>query len=243
MNKKDLIKEVNILSNNDNEEDAERLLESYLEKNPNDIDMLMRHAVFVLYPPIYNETKSINSLTKILQIDPDNIDAILFLACITHYDFPDIRDEAKILEMLSSIKTNDTEKLSMIELAKSWMYCSIEEDNYIKLNGNLDDFYKTPENYIQYESALKKSIEFYPYHVLNYKHLAHLYNTCNRKRESIELLKTAIKNVATICQKNNCDERDWTSIQEYFDELVKGTPPSDSLYESLGEYLVEYSKP
>ena len=65
----------------------------------------------------------------------------------------------------------------------------------------------------------------------------------NKKASAAKLIKKAIKNVKVIYKEGEGLDGDWTCPQEYFNELVKGTHISESLYKSLGEYLVEYSKP
>jgi tetratricopeptide (TPR) repeat protein len=225
-----LIKTANKLINKSDSKDTnkiEKIFESYLEKHPKEVDMWLRMAVFELCSPFSYYPKSLECINEILKIDPYNFEAILLFACVNHFHIPEY--DMEVLEKLSNIKTDDPEKLSMIEYAKSWSYERIEEDNYKMLHGDLDGFYKSPENYKQYENALKKSIDLYAHHVFNYKKLACLYSRFNRIVEaessvqlSSKLLKTAHKNIKIVYQENDGHKRDWTSAQEYFDELVKG---------------------
>jgi tetratricopeptide (TPR) repeat protein len=226
-----LIKTANKLIDRRNSKDTnkiEKIFESYLEKHPTDIDMWLRMAVFELCSIFSYYPKSLECIKKILKLDQNNFEAILLFACINHFHIPEY--DMEVLEKLSRIKTDDLEKLSMIEYVKSWSYIRIEEDNYKEIHGNLDGFYKSPENYKQYEQALKKSINLYPYHVFNYKDLADLYSKFNRivgikssVQLSSKLLKTAIKNVKIFYRESDVYERDWTSVHEYFNELIKGT--------------------
>ena len=243
MNKKEsLIKEVNKLvktRNSDDIDKAEMLLENYLKENPKDIEMWIRFCVFELQPPLCDGERGLKYIYKVLEMDPNNFEAVMLMACIDRF----LASANSVIIKLSQIRTDDPEKLSMIEYAKAWSYERIEEDNYKAIHGNLDGFYKSPENYKQTEEALKKSINLYPCHVYSYKHLARIYNRCNKKASAAKLIKKAIKNVKVIYKEGEGLDGDWTCPQEYFNELVKGTHISESLYKSLGEYLVEYSKP
>ena len=219
----------------------EATFENYLENHPTDIDMWLRMAVFELTSLFSYYPKSLGCINTVLDTEPSNFTAIMLLTCVDRFHAPVSHN---LLDKLSSIKTDDPEKLSMIEYVKSWSYEQIEENKYSKLNGDSSEgFYKSPENYKQYESALKKSIKHYQHHINNYEFLAHLYAKCNRKKEAVELLKVAIKNANALDKENSNDKEDESSPQNYLNWLVKGTCIYASTYESLGEYLVEYSKP
>ena len=245
MNQKELlIEEVNRLvktRNGDAIDKAEMLLEDYLKEKPKEVDMWVRLAVFELTSLFSYYPKSLGCINTVLDTEPSNFTAIMLLTCVDRFHAPVSHN---LLDKLSSIKTDDPEKLSMIEYVKSWSYEQIEENKYSKLNGDSSEgFYKSPENYKQYESALKKSIKHYQHHINNYEFLAHLYAKCNRKKEAVELLKVAIKNANALDKENSNDKEDESSPQNYLNWLVKGTCIYASTYESLGEYLAEYSKP
>lgn len=220
---------------------AEGLFEDYVRKHPKDIDMWIRFAVFELQPPLCDYTKTAELLDQVFKLDPNNFEALLLLAFINHYHAP-VLDYNYMIEALSSYKTNDFEKLSMLEYAKSWSYQIIEEDIYKKLHRDLDSFYSSSENYTQYESALKKSIELYPYHVFNFWGLADLYNEIDNKDKAVKLIKKAMENVKVVYKPGEGLDGDWTSPEEYFNENIKGTHISKSIYKFLNDDLKEYSQ-
>lgn len=242
--KKIIIEEVNkLIKTRDyiSIEKAEVIFNNYLKENPKDIDMWVRFTVLEIQPLLCDYEKILECVNEILKLDQHNFEAIMLFACLNHFFAPDY--DMEVLKKLSEIMTSDPEKLSMVEYAKSWSYSRVEEDKYRKLYGNVDGFYNRPENYKQYENALKESINLYSHHVLNYQDLAYLYSKTNRKHESVNLLKAAIANVKLVYKKDDVFQEDWTSVQGYFDECVKGIHRSKCLYESLINDLKEYSQP
>ena len=216
-----IIKKVNEYHNLGDEDliyKGEGLLEEYLKNNPDDIDMLLRLGAYVLAPPIVNDLKTMDCVYKILNIDKNNVEAVLLYACANLlYCFENYQEA---LDLLLGLKTDDPEKLSMIEYAKSWSY----EYEY---------------KYDQFEQALIKSVQLYPFHVWNCRDLGRLYIKQGRKSEGFELLSKAIGNVKIAC--NSDHEVDWTDANEYLDEFIRGTHIPDSLYESLKNELLEVS--
>lgn len=217
MDKKELIKKVNELDDLDRATEGESLLDEYLIKHPNDIDVLIRLATYVLGPPLSYYPKAIECLEKVFELDNNNIEAHLLFACINRFHGPYYDEEA--LDGLNKLKTNDPEEQSMIEYAKSWSYDNLEQWDLC-------------------EQSLLKSIQLYPYNVWNYRDLGLLYIKQGRKSEGLALLSNAINNVKVIFRQNDGHESDWTSAQRYFDELIRGTHITDSVYECLEEDLL-----
>src|SRR3990167_8712915 len=158
MNKEGLLKRVNeLFSQRDiiSVDNAEELLDNYLINNPNDADMWLRLAVIQLYAPLNYYPKAIECIYRVFELNSNNVEAHLLYAYINHFHYPANYEGVAI--NLSNIKTEDTEKLSMIEYAKSWSYMDNLKDACL------------------YEKALKKSIQLHPYHAWNYIDLGRFY--------------------------------------------------------------------
>src|SRR3990167_11189863 len=120
MSKKDLIKKINELDDQGFAEDADSLFDNYLELYPNDIDMLLRQATYLLGPPLGDYLKALDCIDAVLSIDSNNIEACLLWACALNFMLGDV--DSDVFNKLSKIETNDPDKQSMIEYVKSWYY-------------------------------------------------------------------------------------------------------------------------
>ena len=214
--KTELIKKLNDLIIIHNFDEAEKIMEELLANEPYNTELWLRYAVLELNSPLTDPIRSIECLNKIFQYDKYNFEAILLLCCIYHFHLGDIDDE--LISKLDSVKTNDKEKLSMIEYIKSWYY-DRKEDNKM------------------YEQVLLKSIELFSGNVLNYKRLAQFYVKNGNIKRSQELIKLALKNITLVYSKDYF--HDFTDVNEYFNEFVRGIHSTSNHYESLEEELMQ----
>ena len=204
-----LIKKINILIDKNQFDEAEKEIEDLLKVDPYNTDLWLRLAILETIPSLSYYPKAIESLNKILEYDDANFEAILLLICINHYMIGFIEDE--LIDKIEKIKTNDKEKLSMLEYAKSWYFQRLDKNKYVE--------------------SLQKSIELYPYHVFNYEKLAQYYKRNGEFNKANTLIEQALKNVKFIyCEQSNKQEHDDTSIDKYFNEFVKGTHITDIVY-------------
>lgn len=220
MNKEELIIKTNELYDQNKASEGELLFDEYLDKHPYDVDVLLRLAVYVLVPPLSYYPKSLECIYKIFSLD-NNVRANLLFACINHFHCPDYDEE--ILSRLEGLKTDNLEEQSMIEYVKSWSYYRLGM-------------------WSLYEHSLIKSIQLYPFNVWNYDDLGKFYIKHGKQKEGLELITKAIKNVREVFLDDyDYSKCDYSSIQEYFDELIRGTHITDVLYESLKKELLEVS--
>ncbi len=215
--KKIIISKVNELFKQDKIEEPERLLENYINQYPKDLDMLLRFAVFELNYPIYDHIKSIEAIDKILELDSNNIDTLLLLSYIKHFMLGDI--DQKMLKKFAQVKTDDLQKLSMLEYVKSW-------------------FYDREKNYDMYEKTLLKSISLYSKHVYNNLDLGRFYLKQGNLIEAKKLLLSALNNIELVFPDVDY-EYDCTDVNKIFYEFIKGTHTTSFMKGSIIKSLEE----
>lgn len=228
MKKQETIKQANALSAESKMDEAEALFDEYLQANPNDVEMWLRLAVLENSPPLCYFPKAIDCLQKVLEIDPNNFEAAMLYAYTNYYHTPEKEFAIENLQILNSLKTDDPEKQSMIEYAKSLLYSRLSSEKYI----------------IEYEQALLKSISLHQKHVRNYWALFNLYRG-KKPHKAIEFATTAIKNVQKIYPRKKQKDYDWTNYNEHINEFIKGTHLTTEVFEMLEESLEKcksYSK-
>lgn len=198
---------------------AEEKIEKYLNNNPFDTDIWLLFAMFEYQIPVKDTNKSIECLKNILKYDPSNSTAILLLAAFYNNEFGYIDDD--LFTRLNTIKNQNNEIMSMIELAKSWHYGSLLKNNYVAQ-----------------EESLIKSINLCPYCVRNYINLANLYLEQGKINKGKELLKKAINNIKNVYFENY-DPLNINDIEEFFNTYFKGThttrPALNLLIKKLNE--------
>ena len=218
-----IIKKANEYNNSADRYDVlmgEKLFDDYIAKHPNDIDMLLRLATYLLLWQFGDTPKAMECINRVLELDKNNIEATLLLVCIKFF-YICTSEEDRL--SLCNLKTDDPEELSMIEYAKSWTYVNNKKQQDL------------------YQEALEKSVQLYSFHVWNHMHLARFYIKQDRKTEARSLMQKAIKNVKVVFHLDNEQKNDWTSTQEYFNKIIRGTHITDVLYESLKNELLEVS--
>lgn len=194
------------LSKDNKSLELKKFLEASLLKSPNNTEIILRLSILELYPPFVNEENSIKLLEKLLALQSDNYEALILLAYIYEVYWTGINQE--LFEKLDMAAIQNNEILSMIERAKAWYYkkaCWYD-------NQKCD----------LYEKLLLNSIKLCPFHVYNYTELANFYLKQNKRSEARKLLEIAIKNIKKIVPRN-CELGDFTSINYFLNENMKGT--------------------
>lgn len=194
-------------------ENIEKILETQIQKEPNNISLWLRLATLEQKLPLVDYEKSIVCLEKVLAIDKDNPIALLLTALTNYIHIGIVTKELK--NRLTSLHTNDPELNSMLKYTASWFY---------------EDVCNKNANPIREEKLLKESINLYQGHVYNYKRLAQLYFKQGRKAEAKDLMRKALSNVKNISPIEN-RLRDATDVNDFFNEHIKGTYTAN--YDSL----------
>ncbi len=192
-----------------------KLIDEYLEKNPEDTDARLRLAMLEFTPPWEDPEIISKYLNEIFKYDPNNVYAILTLACIQNTLWGKITDE--VFEKLNNLSSENSEISSMIELAKAW-------------------YYKYKDNNELYEKHLLSSISYCNQHVKNYKALAYFYAGRGKKDKAKKFSQKAINNVKVIYDENS-SITDVTDVEEFINEYLKGTHITEPNLESIYELL------
>lgn len=185
-------------------ERAEKIMDDYLEDNPDDIEMWLRQATFVLNLPIADFVKSRECVEEVLEMDPTNSTALLLLANIYHFHIGIIPEE--VYSQFLNARPANQDHQGMISYAKAWFFRDINKDLYAQ--------------------ALQQSIAECPHHVWNHFYLAQYFLTIGKRQEAYQLAKKALNNVCYIfplpgtVSEEPCDHSDWNDI---FNEEIKGT--------------------
>lgn len=177
-----------------------QLLKVYLKNDPNNIDLLLRLGVFVIFPGIADPYEAIDAFELALKIDKNNVIALLGIAYVNNYCLGGVNE--KLFFRINSVDVVNNEELSMLKYVASWFY-EIKNDN------------------INQEKLLKESIFLCDSHVYNYVGLAKLYIKRNKKNEGIALAKKALSNIKNVYSENY-SSNDPTDYNEFINEGIKG---------------------
>ncbi|SMO52693.1 hypothetical protein [Melghirimyces algeriensis] len=197
-------------------EEIENFLDKYLKRNPNCIEAWLRLAVLVFEPPIADYEKSETCLKNVLEIEYDNLQAILILSFIQSVIYGEVTKETFF--RLQNIKVHDSELESLQLLAKSWYYESKNMDT-------------------QRESLLKKSCNLGPRYVSNHVTLGQLLIQKGMSEKGRLYIKRALQNVKQIYDQVDDHELDHTDYHEFINERIKGIHLTSVTYESIRKYL------
>lgn len=177
-------------------EQAEVVIESQLKYNYN-IDLLLKLAVTVLCVPLVDYNKSLACVKNVYEIDENNFQAIILECCIHYYHLGGI--DSELFSKLNRINNVSDKDLSIVKYVMSWYY----ENNDIK----------------NYMLCLQESTNLCKEYVENYKDLGLLYLKQGQISKGLEYLKKALSNIQQVYSD---DIHDFTSVQEYFDEMITG---------------------
>jgi tetratricopeptide (TPR) repeat protein len=203
------IQKINQLCSLHKAEEAEEKFENFIQKNPNNIEMLLRFAFFEYYSDLHDDLKCIHYLKLVLNLEPNNLDALLLLSdlVIARHD-----EKLSLFNRLEFVQTEDNEYASMIEYCKTL-------------------FYQDENNNEMREKTLEKSIELCSTHFYNNYELAKIYKEKKEFVKAYILMKSALKNIRLVYPPEGHDI-DYTDYQEYFNELIKRVHVSHLHYKS-----------
>lgn len=189
------------------EQKLKERLEEQIITDPNNIDLLLRLALFELEPPEGDPDKCIEYLNRILNLDENNVIALLFFAHLHEYVVFFIPD--KLLTKIETLYTDNAEHNSMLKYVASWSYGEFRKNNLTKE-----------------EKLLNESIEIYSGHVWNYVHLARLCAEQGRIVESQKLAQKALANIQKVYSYDAL-EYDPTKITDFLNTEIKGINLND----------------
>ncbi len=217
---KSIIEQINKLSEKRSMEaalEAEKIIIKELEKDPYNIDLLLRFAILEKDVPLGDYEKGFIILNSALAYKPKNPLVLVILAAFHNFYGHGITKG--LHDEIISYQTDDPEIKSMLYYELSWYYAEIGDKNKL-------------------EDVLQKSVNLYPKHVFNQYDLAELYYKKNKLREAKTLIQNAIANVIKI-YTNDEDfiGYDNTSATQYINEIIRGTHITDGTYARLKELL------
>lgn len=212
------LKIIEINDDDDSGEKAEFLLEELIAQDPTDIDLWMRLAILEIKPPIVDYFRNFAYLEHVLKLSPQNPKALLCLAYSHVHDYIGMPDD--VFLRLKAIKTDSNELNSMFKYAMSW-------------------YYQDKNDFEQQEKLLNESINYYQEHVWNYVNLARCYIKKNKIIEAHQLVEKALKNVKNVQDPETGWRYDYTDVDEYINERVKGISQSFWNFESLKKMVLD----
>lgn len=182
------------------------LFDQYLSDNPCDTEVWLNYTM-CMYRLAEDVDYAEECLKKILDYEQNNIFATMLLVYIgAHSAYLD----DYLFRLLCNLKTENKEILSMIEFEKIWYYIGSE----------------------MYEKVLLESVKLYDKHVWNNVHLGWIYLEKGDIKKGQQFLKKGLDNVEFVYDGRPYDE---LSVEEYFNENIKGIHLSKPNYESILE--------
>ena len=217
---KSIIEQINKLSEKRSMKaalEAEKIIIKELERDPYNIDLLLRFAILEKDVPLGDYEKSFIILNSALAYEPKNPLVLVILAAFHNFYGHGITKE--LHDEIISYQTDDPEIKSMLYYELSWYYAEIGDKNRL-------------------EDILQKSVNLYHKHVFNQRNLAELYYKKNKLKEAKTLIQNAIANVVKV-YVNDEDSigYDNTSAIQYINEIIKGTHITNGTYARLKELL------
>lgn len=200
---------------NNNVKEAESILDRYIIKDKENIDLLLRLAVTVITVPLLDVDKGLHCIKKVQNIAQYNVKAKLLECCIYKYNFGGINEE--LYYDLCNLKTNNIKELSMIEFVKSWK-CLNDKKNQM--------FF------------LERSIDIDDTLVWNNIYLGRLRLELGNIEEGISLLYNGINNIKHIF--SNYDIFDFTNYDMYISEHIEGSYMTIINLQEIVASIVDY---
>ncbi|OYD06536.1 hypothetical protein [Paludifilum halophilum] len=149
-------------------------------------------------PPIADDFKSMDCLRKALDIEPDNLDALLVLSRMQDLSTMVEGVSEDVFEKLSQAQTDNPEYRSMLAFAKAW-------------------YYESKDMTQEYVQELKRSIQYFPGHVLNHISLSIYYKDHGQEEKSRYHRVQGIDHIDP-----ESDTEDRTDVQFFIRERIKG---------------------
>lgn len=194
---------------------AEKIIESRLEKKPNDIEMWIKLCLTELQFPFEDYLKSLYCIGEILKIDSQNAKAIILEASIKRnaYGF----FEKEVLEKLKRIKVCNNKQKSIV------LYFQAQ-------------YYHHTQKYLMEKELLKESILHYNEAVYPYMALGYLLFKEKNFLESKKSFENAAQNVVKIFGEETYD---FTDFNNYVDEYITGVSMTAENYSELQKWIAK----
>lgn len=196
-------------------EEIDRLLESYIEKDAYNTDLLLRISVLQLCPPLMDTERCIYYLLRILAYDKENLFALLILSYVENEMLGGMSDD--LFNILCNLKMDDEEEQSLV------YYC-------------LAGYYYYRDDCEKFEEMITLAIKTYPYHVKSYVSLGKFYIRNKNMVIGKDLIRTALANIRLVY--SNVSEIDVTDYKEFINENIKGVHITEVNLEGLKERLI-----
>lgn len=202
-------------------DEAERIILQYLKDHPKDTDAWLTLALAEMTPPFEDHRLIFKWMDSVLFYDPLNAYALLILSYVHTYMAGGIPEV--IFHRLDMIEDEDSDTLSMIEMAKSWYYISKKDLKNA-------------------EKALRKSIKYCNQHQTNLTKLGNLLIDQGKLEEGVDLLSQGMRNVRCILTYLDNDEIDPLCIEGFLNESLRGIDISAPNYEFIKENFEKATK-
>ena len=194
-------------------EKAGLIIKDYLKKYPQCTEAWLLLATIECNPPLEMADEVAKYINPILEYDPTNAYALLLLAHAQYYFTGIIEPET--YEKLCSIKNESSEVMAMVEVAKAR--------------------YFEGKNILEYEKAIKKSIEYSSEQTTNFSMLGKLYLEQGKIVTGKQMIKKGLNNVKKIITVADAIEQDYdpVSIENLFDYYYKGIEMMEFIHNEL----------
>lgn len=191
-------KELNLAIKNFDIEKAEKIIEKQIKNDTKNIELWFKLAVIELTVALVDYIKSLECINKILDIDKNNVLALILECCIHYYHLGGINED--LFNKLNLIRTNDEDVLSIIKYIMSLYYEDLDINKQKEL--------------------LEQSICLCNNYVTNYEELGKIYIIQGDLDKGKKLIKKAYDNIKLVYNEEEiCD---FTDVNEYINEHVKG---------------------
>ena len=194
---------------------VEKELLNILQKDNDNIEILLKLAMVYLQFPFENEEKSIMYLNKILDFDKYNFQALLIKMYLQNYYYGKMDEDFTIF---TNHNWNDSYKMAIAYYVYSWQFHW------------WDERMKTEEKM----RWLNKSIETCPNLVFTHYNLGDMYVKLNRIALGQKCYERAIKNV----KSTEFSYDDSIKAEAFIDEYVTGVRMSSINYEALKRKVI-----
>ena len=196
-----------------NVEEAETILKKEIEKNPKSIELWTKLCLTELQFPFEDEISALSCIEEIYKLSPLDANTLLLEAEIRNSRWGGISEELLL-------------KLKMIRGSNDIMAMSkYEQSKYYNLKGNKEIEKK----------CILESIEYCSQFCYPYKRLGWILEKEGKIEESKEAFRKALANVKKIYYGK--EFYDFTDIQTYFNEFIRGTEITDINYDVIKEHL------
>lgn len=213
---KELQKQITALVSDRKIETAEKLLISYVEQNPYDIEGWNRLIILETLVPIEDYEQASDFARTALYYHQNNLLYFLLILSFTPWYKGEL--DAELVEQAEEIQREaDPEMASIISLL-------------------LADHYQSNDK-AHYEFLLKRSIEYYPYIVRNYTDLGQHYMGYGKKELGKKMIKKGLSNVKFVYIDGEEDDHDELDIIRYINEMITGVFATEYSHRELEKMM------